>query len=86
MGPVWARLEGGYDRAYAATGVRNYVETFFEGVIEADLTAIARHFGQAARDVAGGETSVVLDDDVAPDVDAAEFPHSGEEGGDIPDF
>ena len=86
MGPVWARLEGGYDRAYAATGVRNYVETFFEGVIEADLTAIARHCGQAARDVAGGETSIVLDDDMAPEVEDAEFPLSGVENGEIPDF
>ena len=83
---VWARLKGGYDREYEATGVRNYVEKFFEGVSDSDLAAIVRHCDQEARDVASGETAIVLDDDMAPDVGDAEFPLSGEEDGEMPDF
>ena len=83
---VWERLKGGYDRAYEATGVRNHVEASCDGVSDADLTAIVRHCDQAARDIADGKTSIVLDDDMAPEVEAAEFPLSGEENGEMPDF
>ena len=82
MDLVWARLKGGYDRAYEATGVRNHAETFPKGASEADITAIVRHCGQEARDIAGGETSVVLDDDI----EDAEFQLDGEEFGEMSDF
>ena len=83
---VWARLKGGYGRACEATGVRNRVETFSEGVSEADLTAIVRHCDQADRDIADGATSIVLDVDMAPEVEDAAFPLSGEANGEMPDF
>ena len=78
---VRARLKGGYDRAYEATGARNHVETFFECVSEADLTAIVRHCDQEDRDIADGSTSIVLDYDMAPEVGDSEFPRPGEVNG-----
>ena len=76
MDLVWGRLKGEYDRAYEAPGARSRVEAFSEGVSDADLTAIVRHCGQAARDIADGSTAFVLDD-MAPEVEYAEPPLFG---------
>ena len=86
MEHVCAILKGGYGRANEATGARNHAETLSECVSEADLTAFVRHCGQTARDIADGERAIVLDDDMAPEVEGAEFPLSGADSGEMPGF
>ena len=67
-------------------GVREYVEQFFAGVEDGELSRVVRNFGSAAEGLVGDEPTLPLEDDMAPLGPDADQSQWGEDMGEMPDF
>ena len=85
VGSPRARLEGRYGKRYGASGVREYVEQFFAGIEEDEISRVVRHSDSAAEGLVSDEPPPLLEDNMAPLDDDADQPGRGEDRGEMPD-
>ena len=83
---LWAQLKGGYGQRYESTGVKEYVEAFFDGFCQSELSRVVSHCDRAAECLLGEEPQILLEDDMAPLDEDPDLSDDGADLGDMPDF